>query len=174
MPAAAETLADTPPELAHFYYRPRVELNYPDFRIDIGDYRFVFFSSGMRLTGAIGYKHLLAVLDRSDFDPLYVAAENNDMEGEAMVYLGRFNPRRHATLTNSPLLAHAGFFIPIACMVAREALELPYEQYPLTQAEDDALGLIPGLIAQAFPHGGPDENTLDLIHQLRECVLRSP
>jgi hypothetical protein len=113
------------------------------------------------------------VLDRSDFDPLYVAAETNDRDGDSVVYLGRFSPRRHTTLTNSPLLAHAGFFIPVACMVAREAFELTYEQYPLTQAEDYALGLIPGLIAQVFPQGGIDENTLDLIRQLRECVLRS-
>jgi hypothetical protein len=174
MPHTAEMLAETPPELFHFYYRPRVELEYPDASIAIGNYRFLIFSEGMRSIGAIGYKHLLGVVDADTNDPFYVAAETNDGEGDSVVYLGTFNPDQHTTITRSPLLAHAGFFIPIACMVARHALKLDYADYPLTPAEDTALGLIPGLMQQVFPDGNIDENTLTLIRQLRECVLSSP
>ena len=153
------------------YYRPRVELDTPDFGFALGRYRFLFYSSGIQSIGAITYHHLLCVLDSEDRDILYVTAETNELEPD--IYLSRFNPRRHATLTKSPLLSYAAFFIPVACMIVREVLALPYETYPMTQEEDDSLEAIPAVMAKSFPEGNIDADTHELLTQLKAAVIRS-
>lgn len=153
------------------YYRPRVEFHKIDFAFALGCYRFLFFSGGMRSVGAIHYRHVLAVLDNEDRDVLYVTAETNDLEPD--IYLSRFTPRRRVTVTKSPMFAHSAFFIPIACMVAREALDLPYEEYPMTQQEDGSFGAIPAALSKQYPDGNLDEDTCELIAKLKEIALRS-
>jgi hypothetical protein len=173
MPHATETVADTPPELLRVYYRPNVVFEKPDFAFTLGDYRFVFLSDGMHSPGAIQYKFVLLVLDPDDFDVLYVTAETNDLEGEAMVYLGRFTPQRHTTITKSPAFAHRGFFFSAACMVAREALDLPYEQFPMLAIEDAALGAIHQGFQAVFPDGAIDEETRAILNWITKGVMRS-
>lgn len=173
MPYAADTLADTSPEIFRFYYRPIVEFEKPDFAFALGDYRFMFFSDGMRSTGAINYKYILVALDTDDQDVLYVTAETNDREGETLVYLGHFTPQRHTTFTRSPAFVHREFFFAAACMVAREALNLPYEEFPMLQIEDDALGDVPKVFERVFPGGGMDEETQKIMGWMAEGVMRS-
>lgn len=155
------------------YYRPRVEIERADFKIEIGDYCFLFCSKHIRSVGAIQYRHLLVVLDSESNDVLYVTAETNEREGESVVYLGQFTPRHHATLTTSPALIHAEFFVPVACQVAREALELPYERYPLVPVEDNCIAAIPQVFRANYPQGVPDEATGELMAKLVEAVLIS-
>ena len=169
----AEALAEMPPELLRIYYRPKVEFEKPDFVFTLGDYRFVFLSDGMRSTGAIQYKFVLLVLDPNDFDVLYVTAETNDLVGEAMVYLGRFTPQRHTTITKSLAFAHREFFFSAACMVAREALDLPYEQFPMLPIEDDALGAIQPVMEQMFPDGELDAETREIVNWMVKGVMHS-
>lgn len=155
------------------YYRPRVELGDGECKIEIGSYCFLYYSTGVRSVGAINYRHVLVVIDSAGNDVLWVTAETNDQEGESVVYLGRFMPRHHATLTQSPALIHAEFFVPVACEVARGILELPYERYTLTAIEDTHIAAIPEVFRENFPQGAPDEATQALMNKLVNAVVVS-
>jgi hypothetical protein len=156
------------------FYRPRVDIGGVDMAFVIGQYRFLFCSKKLQSLGAIRYWHLLVALDAGDTDILYVTAETNDREGDAVIYLGEFTPRHHATITTSPALAHQEFFLPVACQVAREALGLPYEQFPLTAMEDACIAEIPAVLGEHFPQGLPDEETQVLMNKLKQGVMTSP
>ena len=156
------------------FYRPRVDIGGVDMAFVIGQYRFLFCSKKLQSLGAIRYWHLLVALDAGDTDILYVTAETNDMEGDAVIYLGEFTPRHHATITTSPALAYQEFFLPVACQVAREALGLPYEQFPLTAMEDACIAEIPAVLGEHFPQGFPDGKTQVLIDKLKQGVMASP
>ena len=170
-----ESLAtpETPSPQLQVRYRPRVDLLSSEFGFVIGDYRFLFYSTGLRSQGTINYKYLIGVLAPDELDVLYLTAETNDMEGDSVIYLGRFDLHHRATITQSPALAHAEFFTAVACMIAREALDLPYERYPVTEAEDLALGAIPEILRQRYPQGTYDNETQMLINRLVEGVARS-
>lgn len=155
------------------YYRPRVEFDRGDFKIEIGPYSFLFCSTQLRSLGSIHYRRLLLVFDSEGNDPVWVTAESNDMEGESVVYLGCFTPRHHATITNSPALVHEEFFVPVACQVAREVLDLPYDRYPLTRGEDVCIAAIPGVFERNYPQGLEDEATGMLMAKLMKAVLVS-
>jgi hypothetical protein len=155
------------------YYRPRVEIDRGDFKIEIGPYSFLFCSTQLRSLGSIHYRRLLLVFDESGNDSVWVTAESNDMEGESVIYLGCFTPRHHATITQSPALVHAEFFVPVACQVAREVLDLPYDRYPLTPGEDVCIAAIPGVFARHYPQEVPDEAIGMLMAKLMEAVLVS-
>lgn len=156
------------------YYRPRVDIGGADMAFVIGQYRFLFCSKKLQSLGAIRYWHLLVALDAGDTDVLYVTAETNDMEGDSVIYLGEFTPRHHSTITTSPALAHHEFFLPVACQVAREALGLPYEQFPLTAMEDACIAEIPAVLGEHFPQGITDGETQVLIDKLKHGVMASP
>ncbi len=150
-------------------YRPQVEISHVDHTFAIGDYRFLFCASGLESLGAIQYRFLLAILDPDDNEVLYVTAESNVMEGEAVVYLGLFERGRHSTLAMTPTLRHWQFFLPVACNVAREKLDLPYEKFPLTPAEDTGIAAIPGLLCEE----SQDEVTTNLMAQLAGAIVKS-
>lgn len=173
MNTETQTLPEPPPETFRFYYRPLVEFEKADFSFALGDYRFAFFSEGMRSLGAINYKYLLVALDPDDCDVLYITAETNTQEGDAVVYLGRFTPQRHTTITKSPAFADRAFFFSGACMVAREALDLPYEQFLMLQIEDDALGAAQEVFGKIFPDGDIDEETQAIVNWMARGIRRS-
>ena len=62
----------------------------------------------------------------------------------------------------------------MACQVAREALGLPYEQFPLTAMEDACIAEIPAVLGEHFPQGLPDEETQVLMNKLKQGVMASP
>ncbi len=156
------------------FYRPRVDIGGADMAFVIGQYRFLFCSKKLQSLGAIRYWHLLVALDAGDTDVLYVTAETNDREGDAVIYLGEFTPRHHATITTSPALAYQEFFLPVACQVAREELGLPYEQFPMTAMEDACIAEIPAVFGKHFSQGFPDGETQVLIDKLKQGVMVSP
>lgn len=151
-------------------YRPRVDIRQVDFAFAIGGYRFLFCSDGLNSLGAIHYPQLLAVLDAEGREVLYVTAESNPLDGDAVVYLGRFTASRHDTLCESRAVAYQPFFVPVACRLAREALALPYAQFPLVELEDAGIAAIPDLMAHQFPEGMPDRGTQQLIDELAAVV----
>jgi hypothetical protein len=153
--------------------RPLVELGGSDAQFEIGPYRFLYFSTHIQPWGLISYRHLLVALDPEDNDRVWVGAETNDQEGESVIYLGRFMALQHATITQSPGLVHAEFFVPVACQVAREVLDLPYDRYPLTPAEDAGIAAIPGVFEKHYPQGITDEAMGTLMAKLMEAVLVS-
>ena len=156
------------------FYRPRVDIGGADVAFTIGHYGFLFCSKKLQSLGAIRYWHLLVILDAEDMDILYVTAETNGMEGDSVVYLGQFTARCHATVTKSPALAYQEFFLPVACQVAREELELSYEQFPLTAIEAACIAEIPAVLGEHFPQGILDGETQELIDKLKQCVMASP
>ena len=161
------------PPVERFPYRPKVSIDQVDFAFELGAYRFFQCSTGVRSLGLINYTQVLAVLDADDKDVLYVTTESNPMDGQATIYLGRFTPECHATLCSSPTLALPAFFLPVACQVARETLNLSYEFFPLTSAENSAIAAIPQLFAQHYPDGYPDEICREWMINLEKAVVTS-
>lgn len=162
-----QTMSATISQIAR--YRPQVEISHVDHAFAIGGYRLLFCASGIESLGAIRYRYLLAIIDPDDNEVLHVAAESNDMEGDAVVYLGLFERGRHTTIAMTPTLRHWQFFLPVACGVARDRLGLPYEQYPLTPPEDVGIAAIPGLLGKE----SQDEATANFMTQLAGAIVKS-
>lgn len=73
----------------------------------------------------------------------------------------------------SPALIHAEFFVPVACQVAREALDLSYGRYPLVPVEDNCISAIPKVVHANYPQGVLDGATQALMTKLTEAAMIS-
>lgn len=155
-------------------YRPRVELGTADARFTVGDFQFEFYRSGLRSLGAIHYLQVLVVRTQEGAERLYFSAETNPMEGPDAVYLSCFTPMRRETVLRSSAVALIDVFVPLASLLARRMLDLPYQQCRPAAEEDWHIARIPAALSEHCPNWRDDAELAKQLWQMAIEVMQAP